>query len=52
MRPLHALSGGVSKFAKACSDKTFPAVVKEAYDDALAGVSLAGRLKVTSLSCR
>lgn len=33
MRPGNAISGGVSKFAKACPDKTFPAIVKEAYDD-------------------
>lgn len=32
MRPVFAVSGGVSKFAKARPDKTFQAVVKEAYD--------------------
>lgn len=32
MRPVYAVSGGVSKFAKARPDKTFQAVVKEAYD--------------------
>jgi acetyl-CoA C-acetyltransferase len=41
MRPVYVLSGGVSKFAKARPDKTFQAVVKEAYDDAAAGVGLA-----------
>jgi acetyl-CoA C-acetyltransferase len=35
MRPVYALSGGVSKFAKARPDKTFQAVVKEAYDYAI-----------------
>lgn len=40
MRPVYVLSGGVSKFAKARPDKTFQAVVKEAYDDAAAGVGL------------
>jgi len=32
MRPVYAVSGGVSKFAKARPDKVFPALVKEAYD--------------------
>jgi len=40
MRPVYVLSGGVSKFAKARPDKTFQAVVKEAYDDAADGVGL------------
>ncbi len=35
MRPVYAVSGGVSKFAKARPDKTFQAVVKEAYDYAI-----------------
>jgi acetyl-CoA C-acetyltransferase len=35
MRPVYALSGGVSKFAKARPDKTFQAVLKEAYDYAI-----------------
>lgn len=35
MRPVYALSGGVSKFAKARPDKTFQAVIKEAYDYAI-----------------
>jgi acetyl-CoA C-acetyltransferase len=43
MRPVYALSGGVSKFAKARPDKTFPAVVKEAYDDAIADLGLGFR---------
>lgn len=43
MRPVYALSGGVSKFAKARPDKTFQAVVKEAYDDAVAGLGLGFR---------
>ncbi|MFA5891108.1 MAG: thiolase domain-containing protein [Actinomycetota bacterium] len=40
MRPVYALSGGVSKFAKARPDKTFQAVVKEAYDAAIDDISL------------
>lgn len=35
MRPVYAISGGVSKFAKARPDKTYQAVVKEAYDYAI-----------------
>ena len=35
MRPVYAISGGVSKFAKARPDKTFQAVIKEAYDYAI-----------------
>ena len=35
MRPVYALSGGVSKFTKARHDKTYPAIVKEAYDYAI-----------------
>jgi acetyl-CoA C-acetyltransferase len=40
MRPVYALSGGVSKFAKARPDKTFQGVVKEAYDDAIADLGI------------
>jgi acetyl-CoA C-acetyltransferase len=40
MRPVYAISGGVSKFAKARPDKTFQAVVKEAYDYAIADLGL------------
>ena len=40
MRPVYALSGGVSKFAKARPDRTFQAVVKEAYDYAIADLGL------------
>ena len=35
MRPVYIISGGVSKFAKARPEKTFQAVVKEAYDYAI-----------------
>ena len=35
MRPVYAISGGVSKFAKSRPDKTYQAVVKEAYDYAI-----------------
>jgi acetyl-CoA C-acetyltransferase len=40
MRKVYALSGGVSKFTKARPDKTFPAIVKEAYDAAIDGVGM------------
>lgn len=40
MRPVYALAGGVSKFAKARPDKTFQAVIKEAYDYALADLKV------------
>ena len=35
MRPVYAISGGVSKFAKTRPDKTYQAVIKEAYDYAI-----------------
>jgi acetyl-CoA C-acetyltransferase len=40
MRSVYAISGGVSKFAKARPDKTFQAIVKEAYDYAIEDISL------------
>jgi acetyl-CoA C-acetyltransferase len=40
MRPVYVVSGGVSKFSKARPDKTFQAIVKEAYDDAIADLGL------------
>jgi acetyl-CoA C-acetyltransferase len=40
MRSVYAVSGGVSKFAKARPDKTFQAIVKEAYDYSLADISI------------
>jgi acetyl-CoA C-acetyltransferase len=40
MRTVYAISGGVSKFAKARPDKTFQAVVKEAYDYAIQDIGL------------
>lgn len=40
MRPVYVLSGGVSKFAKARPDKTFQAMTKEAYDQAISGMGL------------
>ena len=40
MRPVFALSGGVSKFAKARPDKTFQAIIKEAYDYAINDIGL------------
>ncbi len=40
MRPVYAVSGGVSKFAKARPDKTFQAIVKEAYDYAIDDIGL------------
>jgi acetyl-CoA C-acetyltransferase len=35
MRPVYAISGGVSKFAKTRPDKNFQGLIKEAYDYAL-----------------
>jgi len=43
MRPVYAVAGGVSKFAKARPDKTFPALVKEAYDYILQDLGLSHR---------
>lgn len=40
MRPVYVISGGVSKFAKARPDKTFQAIVKEAYDYAVQDIGL------------
>ncbi len=40
MRTVYAISGGVSKFAKSRPDKTFPAIVKEAYDYAIRDIGL------------
>ena len=40
MRPVYAISGGVSKFAKARPDKTFPALIKEAYDYAIQDIGI------------
>jgi acetyl-CoA C-acetyltransferase len=40
MQPVYAVSGGVSKFAKARPDKTFQAVIKEAYDYAINDLGL------------
>jgi acetyl-CoA C-acetyltransferase len=40
MRTVYAISGGVSKFAKARPDKTFQAIVMEAYDYAIADIGL------------
>jgi acetyl-CoA C-acetyltransferase len=37
---VYAISGGVSKFAKARPDKTFQAIIKEAYDYAIADLGL------------
>jgi acetyl-CoA C-acetyltransferase len=40
MQTVYAISGGVSKFAKARPEKTFQAIVKEAYDYAVADIGL------------
>jgi acetyl-CoA C-acetyltransferase len=40
MRNVYVVSGGVSKFAKARPDKTFQAVIKEAYDYAIRDLGL------------
>jgi len=40
MRTVYAISGGVSKFTKSRPDKTFQALVKEAYDYAIQDIGL------------
>ncbi len=40
MRPVYVVSGGVSKFAKSRPDKTFQAIVKEAYDYCLQDIHI------------
>jgi acetyl-CoA C-acetyltransferase len=40
MRPVYAISGGVSKFAKARPDKNYQAVIKEAYDYSLSDLGI------------
>ena len=40
MRPVYVISGGVSKFAKSRPDKTFQALVKEAYDAAIQDIGM------------
>lgn len=40
MRDVYMVSGGVSKFAKARPDKTFQAIVKEAYDYAIEDIGM------------
>ena len=40
MRPVYAISGGVSKFAKSRPDKTFQAIIKEAYEYALQDIDM------------
>ena len=40
MRTVYAISGGVSKFAKARPDKTFQAIIKEAYDYSIQDIGL------------
>jgi acetyl-CoA C-acetyltransferase len=40
MRPVYLISGGVSKFAKARPDKTFQAVIKEAYDYSIQDIGM------------
>ncbi len=41
MRPVYVVSGGVSKFTKSRPDKTFQAIVREAYDYALGDITIA-----------
>ncbi len=43
MRTVYAVSGGVSKFTKARPDKTFQAIVQEAYDYAIKDLGLEHR---------
>ncbi|HEO66406.1 MAG TPA: thiolase domain-containing protein, partial [Spirochaetes bacterium] len=45
-QPIYVLSGGVSQFAKARTDKTFQALVKEAYDYILSDLDLEHRKAV------
>lgn len=40
MRSVYAITGGVSKFTKARPDKTFQAIVKEAYDYSLDDIGI------------
>ena len=40
MRTVYVVSGGVSRFTKTRPDKTFPAIVKEAYDYAIMDLGL------------
>jgi acetyl-CoA C-acetyltransferase len=40
MRPVYVISGGVSKFTKSRPDKTFQAIVKEAYEYALQDIGV------------
>ena len=40
MRPVYAISGGVSKFAKARPDRTFQGIVKEAYEYSIKDLGL------------
>ncbi len=40
MRPVYAISGGVSKFAKTRPDKNFQGLIKEAYDYALSDIGV------------
>ncbi len=40
MKPVYAISGGLSKFTKSRPDKTFSAIVKEAYDYAINDIGL------------
>jgi acetyl-CoA C-acetyltransferase len=49
MRPVYVLSGGVSKFAKARPDKTFQAIVKEAFDASIADLGLEPRQAIELL---
>jgi acetyl-CoA C-acetyltransferase len=43
MRSVYAVAGGVSNFTKARPDKTFQAIVKEAYDDTLLDIGMSHR---------
>ena len=43
MRSVYAVAGGVSKFTKARPDKTFQAIVKEAYDETLLDMGMSHR---------
>ena len=51
MRPVYMISGGITKFAKACPDKDFRLMVKEAFDYALADVPALTRKEIDGSVC-
>ena len=52
MRPVYAISGGVSKFAKIRPDKNYQAVIKEAWKSIVSGnMGVIVSLHTTSRCC-